>query len=184
MTRYISILRGINVGGRRKILMTDLRDVYQKLGFINITTYIQSGNVIFDCKKAVEAKKLEDKIQKAIFDTYGFEVPVIIRSVNEIEHSILNNPFLGSNEIERLHLTFLKETPDTINLEQINEYSFAFDDFKIMDKNVFIYCSGKYSDSKLTNTFFEKKLKVSATTRNWKTVNKLFEIATKESDLI
>lgn len=181
MTRYISILRGINVGGKRKILMADLRQLFKKLGFSNTTSYIQSGNIIFDYEKNVEVKELEDKIQEAIFKAYGFEVPVIIRSVNEIEHSISNNPFLNSNEIERLHLTFLKETPDTINLEQINEYNFPSDDFNIMGKNVFIYCSEKYSDSKLTNTFFEKKLKVTATTRNWKTVNKLFEIATKES---
>ena len=175
------MLRGINVGGKRKILMADLRQLFEKLGYSNISTYIQSGNVIFDYDRIVEAKELEEKIQEAIFDTYGFEVPVIIRSVNEIEHSILNNPFLDSNEIERLYLTFLKETPNTINLEKINEYNSPTDNFKIMDKDVFISCSGKYSDSKLTNTFFEKKLKVTATTRNWKTVNKLFQIATKES---
>ena len=175
------MLRGINVGGKRKIRMADLRQLFEKLGYSNISTYIQSGNVIFDYDRIVEAKELEEKIQEAIFDTYGFEVPVIIRSVNEIEHSILNNPFLDSNEIERLYLTFLKETPNTINLEKINEYNSPTDNFKIMDKDVFISCSGKYSDSKLTNTFFEKKLKVTATTRNWKTVNKLFQIATKES---
>lgn len=180
-TRYISILRGINVGGKRKILMADLRQLFEKLGYSNIITYIQSGNVIFDYERNAEAKKLEDEIQRIISKTYGFDVPVIVRTVDEIKHSISNNPFLDANEIERLHLTFLKEAPDRINLEQINEYSFPTDDFKIIGKEVFIFCSGKYSDSKLTNTFFEKKLKVSATTRNWKTVNKLFEIATKES---
>lgn len=80
-------------------------------------------------------------------------------------------------DIERLHLTFLKEVPETEKLEKIKTYDSYPDNFKIIGKNVFVYCSGKYSDSKFANSFFENKLKVSATTRNWKTVLKLSELS-------
>jgi uncharacterized protein (DUF1697 family) len=93
--------------------------------------------------------------------------------------AVLSNPFFKKKEvdIERLHLTFLKETPETSKLEEIKTYNYPSDEFKIVEKNAFVYCSGKYSDSKLTNKFFENKLKVPATTRNWKTVLKLLEMS-------
>ncbi|MBC8147346.1 MAG: DUF1697 domain-containing protein [Bacteroidetes bacterium] len=180
MTKYISILRGINVGGKRKILMDDLRKLYENLGFSNITTYIQSGNVIFDSKEKLVVNEIENLIQQAIFETSNFDVPVIVRTLDEIVKSISNNPFTKEKDydIERLYLTFLKENPTTENLEKLKKFDFPLDKFEIIEKDVFGYCSGKFSDSKITNNFFESKLKVVATTRNWKTVNKLFELAT------
>jgi len=177
MTKHISILRGINVGGKRKILMADLKSLYSKLGYKNVISYIQSGNVIFDAKET-DHQKIEAKIYKAINKAYGFEVPVVVRSVEEIKHAVANNPFAkNKTETESLHLTFLKEIPSTENLEKIATYDYSPDKFKIIDKDVFLICSGKYHKSKLTNNFFEKKLKVAATTRNWKTVNKLLELS-------
>jgi uncharacterized protein (DUF1697 family) len=180
MTRYISLLRGINVGGRRKILMADLKKLYSDLGCLNIQTYIQSGNVIFDWDLEKDATEIETIIYKAIQKHYGYEVPVIIRKVKEIEEIILNNPFATPSNSESLFLMFLKDKPLSNQLEKIKEYSFLPDDFHISGKHIYGVFVGKFSDSKLGITFFEKHLKVSATTRNWKTVNKLFEIATKE----
>ncbi|MFK7770565.1 MAG: DUF1697 domain-containing protein [Saprospiraceae bacterium] len=180
MTKYISILRGINVGGKRKILMADLRELYQSLGFENVITYIQSGNVIFESKKKNTNSTFTKKIKEAVFEKYGFDVPVIIRSVEEIKSIVENHPFEKKEgaQVENLCLTFLSEIPSDENLEKINTYDYAPDLFQIIEDNVFLFIQGKYHQSKLTNNFFEKKLKVSATTRNWKTVNKLLELST------
>lgn len=176
MNRKIGILRGINVGGKRKILMADLKSLCEELGLKNVTTYIQSGNLIFNSDKP--NSDLENELEKAIFEKYGFDVPVIVRTERELENSINNNPFFDKGTgIKQLHLTFLKEKPNKENIDKAVTVSYEPDKFKIDDKDVFICCAGKYHESKLTNTFFEKQLKVGATTRNWKTVMKLLELS-------
>ena len=176
INKRIAILRGINVGGKRKILMADLKKLFNELNYKSVTTYIQSGNVIFDTDNKTRNFEIEDRIEKSIKEYCGFDVPVIVRTEKELYQTIVNSPFVENAEIERLHLTFLKGKPDDEYLEKIREYDFAPDKFEIQENNVFVYCSGKYSDSKLTNKFFESKLKTQATTRNWKTVLKLSEL--------
>lgn len=180
MAKLISILRGINVGGKRKILMADLRALYEELGLKNTQTYIQSGNAIFDYTGKKKIAAIESMIYKAIHKKYDFEVPVIVRTVKEIAEAYNNNPFAPEDTpIEHLHLTFLKEVPEKENLEKIKTYDYSPDKFEIIGKDAYIYCEGKYHKSKLTNNFFEKKLKVSATTRNWKTMKKLLELSSE-----
>ena len=175
MTQYIAILRGINVGGNRKIQMADLKALFAELGFTEISTYIQSGNVLFSSAKPEDTVALGDKLEQAIADTFGFGLPVIVRTVEELQQAVATNPFFASPDadIERLHLTFLKTAPEAAQLDDINQINLSPDKFSIIGNHAFVYCSGRYSDSKLTNAFFEKKLKVPATTRNWKTVLKL-----------
>jgi len=160
--------------------MVNLKSLYEKLGFLKVKTYIQSGNVIFESEQKASIATLEEKIHHSILETFGFDVPVIIRTTEEWSESIANNPFWNEREadIDRLHLTFLKEIPSSEKLETIRAMVFPPDKFKINGKDVFIFCSAGYSDSKLTNSFFESKLKVTSTTRNWKTVMKLNEIIT------
>lgn len=176
---YISILRGINVGGKRKIIMAELKSLYIDLGFSDVVTYIQSGNVIFKSKQN-NITSLESKIENAILEKYGFSVPVIVISQNEFEKCVSLNPFVQESvELNRLHVTFLKEQPKNILVDEFNKLKFENDQFKIMGKFVYLFCPIKYSDSKLTNNLFEKKLKVVATTRSWKTLIKILEIADK-----
>ncbi len=179
MTKFIAILRGINVGGKRKILMADLKELFAETGFTDIVTYIQSGNVIFNTKTETDNMALGDEIERNIRKRFGFEVPVIVRTPKELADAISSNPFIKSDEtdVEHLHLTFLKHTPNTSKLNKINSYDYLPDKFKILNKHVFVYCLGKYSDSKLTNRFFESRLKMPVTTRNWKTVLKISELA-------
>jgi len=178
MNRRIAILRGINVGGKRKILMADLKSMFEKMKFLNISTYIQSGNVIFDLEKKFDNRDLGQKIEKEIEKEFGFEVPVIVRTPKEISTAINQNPFYkDETDIANLHLTFLNTEPIEENQKKTETYNYKPDKFKIEGKDVFIYCEGKYYKSKLTNNFFEKKLKVDATTRNWKTVLKLQELS-------
>ena len=176
--KYISILRGINVGGKRKILMADLKKLYEKLDFEEVETYIQSGNVIFNFNKNQAIESITDTIRKAIQEHYGFEVPVIVRTVEEWRYLVENNPFLkeGITDIERLHVTFLVDVPEKELVEKSQTVDSGLDKFHLSGKDVFIFCSAGYSDSKLTNGFFETKLKQTATTRNWKTVMKLHEM--------
>jgi uncharacterized protein (DUF1697 family) len=176
MNKKFAILRGINVGGKRKILMADLKVICQKLGWKNVVTYIQSGNLIFDSEK--QNSQLEKTLEKAIYSKYGFDVPVMVRNASELQISIGNNSFAaGDTDITKLHLTFLKEKPSEENVEKIKTYNYKPDKFEIEEKDVFIYCEGQYHRSKLTNNFFEKNLEVAATTRNWKTVLKLRELS-------
>ncbi|WP_423817918.1 DUF1697 domain-containing protein [Salinimicrobium sp. TIG7-5_MAKvit] len=179
MNRKIAILRGINVGGKRKILMTDLKALCEQLGLEQIETYIQSGNLLFNSQ--LKNSKLEDLLEDAIQEKFEFEVPVIVRDSEELQTSIRKNPFYDKNtDINQLHLTFLKEKPSKENLEKTQSFNYDPDKFKIAEKEVFIFCEGKYHQTKLNNNFFEKKLKIGATTRNWKTILKLHELSKKQ----
>lgn len=179
MQTYISILRGINVSGQKKILMNDLKALYHDLKFEDVVTYIQSGNVIFKTNPLLSDKQLGDKIEKEILKKYNFQVPVIIRNIKEVAALIKKNPFSKKKNIdpEKLHVTFLSESPSTENIETIKGFNYPPDEFIIIEREVFLHCPINYGETKLSNKFFENKLKVSATTRNWKTVNKLYEMA-------
>jgi uncharacterized protein (DUF1697 family) len=181
MPAYISILRGINVGGAKKIRMTLLEGLYRELGFTNVTTYIQSGNVIFSTGGKSPNLALASVIEKKIRDDLQFEVPVIIRTAAEMEAIIEANPFVkefGIDE-ERLHVTFLSDLPAPLHGNVIQAVDFPPDRFVLSGKEVYLYCPDGYGRTKLNNTFFEKRLKSTATTRNWNTVKKLAEIAHK-----
>lgn len=159
--------------------MADLRLLFEKLGYSEVATYIQSGNVFFHSEKKSTDIEMADEIEQAILEKYDFNVPVIVKSADEIIQAVKSNPFYQEEavDIKALHLTFLKTLPSAENLAKTEAYDYPPDKFVIQDKSVFIYCEGKYHQSKLTNNFFEKKLKVAATTRNWKTVLKLLELS-------
>lgn len=181
METFISILRGINVSGHKKVEMAALKALYEELGFEVVTTYIQSGNVIFKSRKNVSENEQITAIERAILAKYGFEVPVIVRSLEEMKQVVLNNPFVKENDIdvEKLHVTFLAAIPEGVKTDAIKNLDYSPDKFIIDGKEIFLYCPGGYGITKLSNNFFENKLKVTATTRIWKTVNKLIELATK-----
>jgi len=180
MKTYISILRAINVG-RRKILMTDLKALYEELNLKEIVTYIQSGNVIFKTDKKISGQGLAKKIEQSIAKKYQFDVPVIIRTGDEMKKTIAVNPFLKQKGInlEKLHVTFLAENPEQVKVKAIQNLDYMPDKFVIIDNDVYLYCPNGYGITKLSNGFFENKLKVTATTRNWRTVNILAELAAK-----
>src|SRR5665213_722654 len=173
MQTFISILRGINVSGQKKILMADLKALYEGLHFIEVQTYIQSGNVVFKSDSKLSDIQLAQKIEKAIVAKYNFEVPVIIRSIEEWKKAIAQNPFTKEKNIDlkKLHITFLSEITASENVETIKSTDYSPDQFLIKGKEIYLHTPGGYGNTKLSNIFFEKKLKVMATTRNWNTVN-------------
>ncbi len=177
MNTYIALLRGINVSGHKMIKMDDLKQVLGELNFTGLRTYIQSGNILFESKNKGPADLAADIAEK-ILQRYGFEVPVVIRTLEELESIRKSNPFLnqGNEDTDKMHVTFLSEKPDSTGENQIREQRFLPDEFVLMGKEVYLYCPDGYGRTKLTNQFFESRLKVVATTRNWKTVEKLIAL--------
>lgn len=173
MNTFIALLRGINVSGAKTIKMDNLRLTFQKQGFENVTTYIQSGNVVFT---SVENSTLQlaAKIADAVKTDFGFDIPVIVLSSAELQTIAKNNPLNdGARDTAFLHVTFLAENPAAFNLSEIGAKKQGNEEIMISGKVVYLYCPHGYGKTKLTNTFLESKLKVAATTRNWKTVTEL-----------
>ena len=177
MKPYIALLRGINVSGQKKIRMTDLKAHLDELGWEGIHTYIQSGNIVFrstDGNPGQLAQKIKQKLQ----DKYGFEAPTLVLDPRELMHIIRNNPFTrdpGTAE-DRLYVTFLFDTPRADLARKLQELKRHNEQFVHDDKIIFLYYQEEYGRAVMNNNAFEKALQVEATTRNWKTVNKLYEM--------
>jgi uncharacterized protein (DUF1697 family) len=182
MKNYISILRGINVSGQKSIKMADLKTLYENLGFSNVKTYVQSGNVVFQLK-AEKTEIIEQKIHSQIKAKYGFEVPVIVMTVEELKTIIDSNPLKGdlAKEEKFLHITFLGSMPENYDEEAIFSKKAGHEEIIITNEAVYLYCPHGYGTSKLNNNFLENKLNVAATTRNWKTTEALLELASSIS---
>jgi len=177
MQRYVSLLRGINVSGQKKIKMDDLVALYETLGLANVCTYIQSGNVAFDADTR-DTDRIGRKIEQAIQQDYGFTVPVLLRTRAQMDNTIKANPFLRDNipDISKVHVTFLERPPEESVIQDFNPSSLGQDRFAITGTDVYLYCPGGYGKTKLSNNFIEKQLGVRATTRNWKTVRILADM--------
>jgi uncharacterized protein (DUF1697 family) len=173
MTTYISMLRGINVTGSKKVLMAELKLLYEGIGLKDVSTYIQSGNVLFRTTRKENIETLQTRISEVIKQHYEYDVPVIIRTVEEMEQVIENNPYIKAYENDKLYVTFLTEAPSKDYIKQLNSIEQGADKFELIDREIFLYVPEGYGKTKLSNTFFEKKLKQQATTRNLNTVKKL-----------
>jgi uncharacterized protein (DUF1697 family) len=181
MIKYVAFLRGINVGGNKLIKMADLRIVFERLGFKKVSTYIQSGNVIFEAKEA-DADALARKIEKRILQALGLEVKVILRTVGELQEDVKSDPFKAGEPSEDVvwFVTFMSQDPR--NPPQL-PFVIAKENTEILtirNRAAFLACRRKQNGMfSFPNAFFEKQLGVSATTRNWRTVNKILELAEK-----
>lgn len=175
MNKYISMLRGINVSGQKKVNMEKLKGLYESFGFGNVRTYIQSGNVGFECHDA-KAPELASGIERKIKQAFGFDVSVFIRTRNEFHKIIKNNPFAGKNE-SRIYVTFLQDRPANFPAEEIKKTKAKSEEFSVSRREIYLFCPDGYGRTKLSNNFFERKLKMPATTRNWNTVNALLSMA-------
>ncbi|OHX66297.1 DUF1697 domain-containing protein [Flammeovirga pacifica] len=172
--KYIALLRGINVGGKRKVLMADLKSLVNDLGGTEVITYIQSGNVIFSSKEFDE-KQWADRLEDGIKEKFGHDVPVIVLNQENWDLLVNNNPF-DTSEIAQFHVTVLDEFPTADNQLKLSEVKSGEDQYQVVGKAVYLHCKGKYHETKLGNNTIEKKLKVKATTRTWKSIVKIADL--------
>jgi uncharacterized protein (DUF1697 family) len=172
------MLRGINVGGQKKIQMDRLRESFEALGFEQVKTYVQSGNVIFKAKSG-SPLRLSKKVEGQILKDFGFSISVILRTSHEMGQTIRNNPFVKEKGIDlsKLHVTFLASCPNKATVQKLEALAAEPDQFCYSGKEVYLYCPNGYGRTKLSNNALERVLSVCATTRNWRTANKLFALS-------
>jgi uncharacterized protein (DUF1697 family) len=177
MPVYIAMLRGINVGGHKKVPMKQLQQSVETLGFEQVKTYIQSGNLIFKTKGS--SSDICRKIERMILDDFGFEVPVVCRTPAEMLATIKNNPFSMEKgfDLAKLFVAFLSGSPEAVALKKLDPLVTKLDRYHCCGKEVYLYCPSGASETKLTNNAIEKALLLRATSRNWNTVNKLYELS-------
>jgi uncharacterized protein (DUF1697 family) len=178
MTIYIAMLRGINVSGKNKIKMDDLRALMRGLGYGRVSTYIQSGNLVFEAPKG-KARSHEGQIERAIADQYGYRVACLIRTATEMTEIASANPFRQEigHDPAKFHVTFLAGLPKPDLAQELAEVASGKDKIRVRSGEVYLYCPNGYGKTRYSNTFIERKLGLSATTRNWRTVRQLLEMA-------
>jgi uncharacterized protein (DUF1697 family) len=173
---YVALLRGINVGGKHKLPMKLLAEVFATSKCKDVRTYIQSGNVVF-CAPPDSVKKLATELEKKIAARFGFSVPVIIRSHDQLAKVARANPFLSRGGSEKmLHVVFLADEPNTEAIGKLDPQRSPGDEFRVVGSEIFLYLPNGAGNSKLTNAYFDSKLSTTGTARNWTTVLKLLEM--------
>ena len=181
MPNYVAMLRGINVSGSKPVKMDALRVSFEALGFKNVRTYVQSGNVVFEAKERAAAP-LGPKIVARIKRDFGFDVPVLVLGAGELARVVEENPFLKQRGVDltKLHVTFLAAPPVVAGLKKMEGVSSGRDAFRCLGTTIYLLCPDGYGNTKLSNNAFERALGAAATTRNWKTVTTLAALASNE----
>jgi uncharacterized protein (DUF1697 family) len=188
--RYVALLRGINVGGNMMIKMEELRRTFEALGFKNVTSYINSGNLAFDARSArvssphvskgssnPQETKLITILENAIEKDFGKPIPVMVREQKEIERILAANPFDGEYASHKeMHVLFLKEEMPKEKRDQLIEAAIPPERFEVHGREIYCHLPMGVADSLLGKSFIEKRLKVAVTGRNWRTVEKLAEL--------
>jgi uncharacterized protein (DUF1697 family) len=177
MVTVVSMLRGINVSGHRMINMDRLRSIYAALGFSDPRTYLQSGNVVFGAARP--GRSHGDAIERRILRDCGFDVPVAVRTVAEMTAALASNPLARRPSVDPrfLHASFLIDPLGKATLDGADLPLGAGEAAVLLGDIVYLYCPNGYGITKINNTYFERKLGVRATTRNWNTVSALEKMA-------
>jgi len=175
MPTHISLLRGINVGGNKQIRMAELKALYESLDFSAVTTYVQSGNVVFDADSA-DSAELIARIEAAIAQRFGFDVTVLLRSADDLRRILDGNPFPGV-EATRLHVLFLAALPAPAAIATLNVPVAAGEEWLLAGQELYLHYPNGSGRSKMTGAFFERALSVAASARNWNSVNALYDLA-------
>ena len=174
--RYVALLRGINVGGNTMIKMEELRATFEALGFENVASYINSGNLAFDSKKVAE-EKLVARIEKAIEKDVGKSIPVMIREQPALQKILDDNPFDGEFENHKeMHVLFMRTDMPVEKKDQLRSQQTKNERFEVRDREIYCHLRLGVADSLLGKGYIDKKLKAQITARNWRTVQKLIDL--------
>jgi len=177
MATYVAMLRSVNVGGHNRIKMPVLEALFAGLGYSEVVTYIQSGNVVF-AGRARNAPAVARSIEERIARELGLDVSVLLRTKEELVKVVRANPFLRTDaDRERLHVTFLAGAPPAALAGEVENFDAGEDRARVLGREVYLHCPSGYGNTKLNGSFVERRLKTVATTRNWNTVTKLAELA-------
>jgi uncharacterized protein (DUF1697 family) len=179
MHTLVALLRGINVGGKTMIPMPELRSMLASMGFEDVATYVQSGNVVFNSSTG-EAEELAAAIEERIAETFGLSTAVLVRTPSELTEIAGSNPFL-SRETDplKLHVVFLSGAPAASAVKELDPKRSPPDEFSVLGREIYLHLPNGAGRSKLTIDYFERRLGVRATARNWRTLNKLIELSVR-----
>jgi uncharacterized protein (DUF1697 family) len=176
MGTYAALLRAVNVGGRNRVPMAELRTLLTQLGLEDVTTYVQSGNVVFRSRSG-SASTLAAEIEKQIAGAFGVRATVLLRTPAQLRKIAGANPFLAEeSDPLRLHVAFLDAAPAAKAKAQLDPQRSPPDRFSVRGSEIYLHLPNGAGRSKLTIDYFERRLGVRGTARNWKTVTKLLEL--------
>ena len=175
--KHLALLRGINVSGHNMIKRDALKTTLEAIGFTNVVTYIQSGNVFVEADEE-SGFSVGFKIKQEIYKTFGHEVPVIVVGKQDLELCLKNNPFLKDKEVDtkKLYVAFLSKEMNSTAINELKISQFKPDEAVIDGNKIFIKYDVGAGKTRLDQKYIEKKLNVTATMRNWNTVKKLLEM--------
>ena len=173
--KYVAFLRGINVGGKNKIKMETLREILSAQGFENVATYINSGNIIFETARNDDVE-IAVNIETAIEKEFGSKIKTIVRTVDEIKNIVADNPFGQFENDKDVHVFFLDEPMPEEKRELLLSNNSAVETYVVRDREIFCHLKISVLDSLMGKDYIAKKLKISSTARNWRTVNKVSEL--------
>jgi uncharacterized protein (DUF1697 family) len=173
---HLALLRGLNVGGKNRLPMSDLIGLFAESGCEHVRSYIQSGNVIFDADPGLAAG-VASRVAARIADRFGYRTPVILRTGEELAAVIADNPFLAVGCAEdELHVYFLADRPDPDRVARLDPDRSPSDRFSVSGREIYLRLPHGMARTKLTNAYFDAKLATTSTARNWRTVTRLLEL--------
>ena len=173
--RYVALLRGVNVGGKNRLPMADLRDIFTAAGCAAVRTYIQSGNVVFEAGQDL-AERVPEIVTRAIHRQFGYETTVVTRSSEELRRVVASNPFDTSGDPRFLQVAFLEDTPGAEAPSRLDPQRSPPDAFAVRGRNVYLHYPNGVARSKLTNEYLAAQLQTASTMRNWRTVLSLLKM--------
>jgi len=175
---FVALLRGINVGGKNKIAMTELRSLFASLGLEDVVTYIQSGNVVFRSQAAADADELSSRIEREIASVFGIAPAVLLRTPTELEKIAERKPYLtGEANLSKLHVAFLDQAPAASAAAELDPGRSPPDEFTLRGREIYLRLPNGAGRSKLTIDYFERRLGVRVTARNWNTLLRLLALS-------
>jgi uncharacterized protein (DUF1697 family) len=176
VARYVGLLRGINVGGKNKLAMSELRTLVESLGCADVTTFIQSGNVVFTTSASITSSSLESAIAKR----FGIDITVVLRTLRELKRTVTANPFAGVDP-SKVHVGFMAQKPSAAAVKAVDAERFRPEEFAIRGRELYLHLPNGMGRSKLP-VYIDRQLRIPTTIRNWATVTKLVELASSCRD--